>query len=36
MCKPHKRGMSNRWKPKLLQDLKITEKELQNVRKGGY
>lgn len=29
LCKPHKRGWSNRWKDKEMQKLKISEKEIQ-------
>jgi hypothetical protein len=32
MCKPHKRGISNRWKGKELQELKMVEKELREVK----
>ena len=28
MCKPHKRGMENHWKPKERQDRKLSEEQI--------
>ena len=33
LCKPHKTGWSNRWKPKEEQNLKEYEKEKQDILK---
>jgi hypothetical protein len=31
MCKPHKTGHSNRWKPKEQEDRKIADKEIKTI-----
>lgn len=28
LCKPHKRGIENRWKPKHIRDYKLAKKEI--------
>lgn len=33
-CKPHKMGISNRWKPHVLQQMKLDNKEIKKYFKG--
>ncbi len=36
LCKPHKRGWDQRWKPKELQRVELAESEIQSALRHGH